>query len=194
MNNFISKNKKVLVIFLIFLSLAIASYIYINQTAVIENQNYSPSPHTKRSYGVGASQVLDDQNQLDIKQVQQESAVQEENIKIPESTSTLPEAELAGERHIIYVGEKRYEISIPGKSTVYDLMSALEQKGKIDFKGSVSAGLGFFVDEINGQKNSPSNNEFWIYYINNKAAQVGVSNYILKPNDIINWKYEKPQF
>ena len=106
MNNFISKNKKVLVIFLIFLSLAIASYIYINQTAVIENQNYSPSPHTKRSYGVGASQVLDDQNQLDIKQVQQESAVQEENIKIPESTSTLPEAELAGERHIIYVGEK----------------------------------------------------------------------------------------
>lgn len=186
MNNFINKNKKALVIFFIFLSLAIASYIYINQTAVIENQNYSPT------------QILDNKNQLDTEQAQQESIVPEENIKVftptPTPTSTPPEIELVGEQHIIYIGEKEYKILVPEKSTVYELMNLLKERGDIIFQGKTSAGLGFFVDEISGQKNSPSNNEFWIYYINNKVAQVGVSNYILKPNDIINWKYEKPQF
>ncbi|MEK7104171.1 MAG: DUF4430 domain-containing protein, partial [Patescibacteria group bacterium] len=77
---------------------------------------------------------------------------------------------------------------------VYELMNLLKARGDINFQGKTSLGLGFFVEEINGLKNNPNENVYWIYYINNKAAQVGVSNYILKPNDIINWKYEKPQF
>lgn len=99
-----------------------------------------------------------------------------------------------GQKHALYVGEKKYEISVPENSTVYDLMNALKQRGDIDFQGKNSAGLGFFVEEINGVKNSASNNTYWIYYINGKVAEVGISNYILKPNDVINWKYEKPQF
>ncbi|MCX6764707.1 MAG: DUF4430 domain-containing protein [Candidatus Nealsonbacteria bacterium] len=182
MNNFISENKKLLIIFFIFLNLAIASYIYINQSAVIKNPNYSQR------------QILDGQNQLNIRQVQQGSAVSEENLKISKSTSTSSETELSSERHIIYVGEKKYEISVPEKSTVYELMDLLKARGDFSFQGKDFSGLGFFVEEINGIKNNPSGKTYWIYYVNDKSAQVGISNYTLKPNDVINWKYEKPQF
>jgi hypothetical protein len=182
MNNFISGNKKLLIIFFIFLSLAMASYIYISQSTIIKNQNYSPS------------EILDNQNQLNTKQVQQGNVAPEENIKISESTSTLSQTQLASEPHIIYVGEKKYEISVPEKSTVYELMDLLRLKNEISFQGKTASGLGFFVDEILGIKNNPSENTYWIYYINGKAAPVGISNYVLKPNDVINWKYEKPQF
>ncbi|MDD5145376.1 MAG: DUF4430 domain-containing protein [Candidatus Pacebacteria bacterium] len=186
------RTKKLLIIFFIFSCLAAVSYIYINQSAPIENKNYSPR------------QISDNQYQLETEQAQQENVVSnivpEENIKTSEATSTMSETvagvktEATGEPHILYVGEKKYEISVPEKSTVYELMDLLSAKNEISFAGKNSLGLGFFVEEINGIKNNPGENTYWIYYINDKAAQVGISNYILKPNDAINWKYEKPQF
>ena len=48
--------------------------------------------------------------------------------------------------------------------------------------------MGSFVTGINNNKGSPG--KYWIYYVNDKKASVGVSNYILKEGDIINWKQE----
>ena len=50
------------------------------------------------------------------------------------------------------------------------------------------SGLGIFIDEINGVKGGQGG--YWIYYINNKEANVGVSNYILKDGDSVLWKQE----
>lgn len=62
------------------------------------------------------------------------------------------------------------------------------------FSGKEYTGLGFFVEEINGVKNSSSANGYWIYYVNGQTAKVGISNYLLKSDDIIKWKYEKNIF
>jgi hypothetical protein len=50
------------------------------------------------------------------------------------------------------------------------------------------SGLGNFIDEINGIKGTKG--RYWIYYINNKKASVGVSKYFVKNGDIIKWSQE----
>ena len=82
----------------------------------------------------------------------------------------------------------KYTDSITQNESVYNFMEALQNKGKISFKTTTYTGMGKFVEEINGLK---SNGEkYWIYYVNNKKANIGVSNYKLSPGDIIAWKYE----
>lgn len=90
-----------------------------------------------------------------------------------------------------YVNNEKFETFALPQSTVYDLMASLKNQGKIIFSGENYSGLGFFVKEINGVKNNPKTGEFWLYYINNKPAWVGVSGYELKPGDVISWKYIK---
>jgi hypothetical protein len=110
------------------------------------------------------------------------------------SQPTVFDNEAGAKTYFLYVGKDAYETDLNGTNTVYDLMDVLKKQGKISFEGKFSQDLGFFVEEINGIKNNPQSNEYWLYYINNKISDLGVSNYFLKTNDVINWKYEKPQF
>jgi len=64
----------------------------------------------------------------------------------------------------------------------------LRNEGKIDFKEKTYVGMGKFIEEINGVKGN--GNKYWIYYVNNKKAEVGVSNYKLKSGDVVSWKLE----
>ncbi|MBI2024204.1 DUF4430 domain-containing protein [Candidatus Giovannonibacteria bacterium] len=85
-------------------------------------------------------------------------------------------------------GEEPREISVPKSSTVYRAMEIAASSSIISFKSKTYAGLGNFIDEINGVKGS--NNKFWIYYVNGKSATVGASQYVLSPGDLVEWKFE----
>lgn len=86
--------------------------------------------------------------------------------------------------------DKTYTTNIKdNSSTVYDAMVKIKNENPdFDFKGKEYSSLGIFIDEINGVKSSTG--KYWMYYINNKKASVGVSNYIIKNGDIISWKQE----
>ena len=84
--------------------------------------------------------------------------------------------------------ELHYENTIPGQTTVYDFMNALEKEGKITFTEKNYLGMGKFILSINGVKNEDKS---WIYYVNGKKADIGVSNYKINKGDIVSWKYEK---
>ena len=88
--------------------------------------------------------------------------------------------------------DKKYETEIKEGVSVFDAMKMIEEKSiasnPFSFKYKEISGLGSFVTEINGVKGSPG--EYWIYYVNDKLASIGVSNYILKEGDIISWKNE----
>ncbi len=86
-------------------------------------------------------------------------------------------------------GQVTFRDDIPGKISVYDFMQKLQSEGKITFTEKNYIGMGEFINSINGIKNNGSQN--WIYYVNGKEAQVGVSNYKIKSGDVISWKYEK---
>ncbi len=89
--------------------------------------------------------------------------------------------------HIVFTGKS---FDIEAGSTGHDAMLALQLIYGVEFTGHDFGTLGFFIESIGGIKNDTLKGKYWIYYINGSKAQIGISNYIVQPNDIITWKYE----
>ena len=114
----------------------------------------------------------------------------------PQTTNTTPPDLPLPASPELQRGESREEKTntelsfISGKyTTVYGLMDALRAEGKLNFTEKNYVGMGKLIDSIGGVR---SNGEkTWIYYVNGKKAAIGVSNYKLKPGDVVSWKYEK---
>ncbi len=102
------------------------------------------------------------------------------------------EAEKLGSvRTVFTVCGREYEGGVSEGSTVYELIKFLQDSRDFSFRGKQFPGLGFFVEEINGLAQNSRERMYWIYYINGETASVGVSQYIIQPNDIIEWRYEQ---
>ena len=52
--------------------------------------------------------------------------------------------------------------------------------------------FGILVESIGDKKNSKD--LAWIYYVNGKSPDVGADKYELKNGDVVEWKYQKPDF
>lgn len=68
-----------------------------------------------------------------------------------------------------------------------DALSLLKKEHTVETK-SFGEGIGEFVETIDGI--TPSQNEFWSFYIDGKIGQVGASTYITKTGETIEWKLE----
>lgn len=110
------------------------------------------------------------------------------------ATSTDQSAEINLLSITFKINEQTYSLNLPAHSTAYDAMQKLIKDKKITAQMKEFSGMGYFVEEINGIKNNNQTGEYWIYYINGQSAQIGISSYLLKPNDLITWKYEKSKF
>jgi len=108
----------------------------------------------------------------------------------PEDSHGYPLAQKSEIPALLVIDNHSYSTTVPTGASVYDLMQIIRKEYPFTFSGKEYSGLGFFVEEINGVKNNTQEGRYWIYYINDKKAQAGVSNYIVQSNDIINWKYE----
>ena len=73
--------------------------------------------------------------------------------------------------------------------SVYDFMTHLKNEEKITFTDKTYTGMWKFIDSINDIQGNGAQN--WIYYVNGKKAEVGVSNYKINKGDIVSWRYEK---
>lgn len=87
------------------------------------------------------------------------------------------------------INNTKYTTEISENTNIYDFMTKLKSENKIDFKEKNYTAMGAFIEEINNIKNSGEQN--WIYYVNNQKANIGISNYQIKPGDVVSWKYEK---
>jgi len=105
---------------------------------------------------------------------------------VSENKQVLP-IENVKNKTTLEINNIKYESEISSPMSIYDFMTQLQNEGKITFKEKTYAGMGKFIEEINGIKNGEKN---WIYYVNNKKAEIGVSNYQINIGDIVSWKYE----
>lgn len=114
------------------------------------------------------------------------------------STTTQVETEARDEPEAIsntlVVEDKKYTLSYTKNTSVFKFMTALEKNGFSFASRNYGADLGYFITQIHGKKNDDIPGYYWIYYINDAKATIGVSNYILKPHDIIEWKYEEAEY
>lgn len=85
---------------------------------------------------------------------------------------------------------RTYQVSLPEGSSAYDFMVKAQETSNFQFGGKEFPGLGFFIQEINGLEQSPRAGKYWIYYINGRKAEVGISAYTVNDHDIILWRYE----
>jgi len=115
----------------------------------------------------------------------------------PQKQSTTPIAEIPSinldktsgtTNTVLEINGNKYESKISSPMSVYDFMEQLQKEGKIDFKEKTYSGMGKFIEEINGVKGN--GDKYWVYYINGKKAEIGISNYQINPGDVISWKYE----
>ena len=100
--------------------------------------------------------------------------------------------EKGGGQTTLQINGVSYKDEITKPTNVYDFMSQLRSEGKINFTEVNYTGMGKFINEINGVKNS--NSQSWIYYVDGIEAQIGISNYKINPGDVVSWKYEKSNY
>ncbi len=71
------------------------------------------------------------------------------------------------------------------------VFSALERQLKIkniEFESREYNGLGMLVTKI-GSQESGSGKKYWQYWVNGKHPDVGADKYLLKPGDVVEWKF-----
>ncbi len=106
-----------------------------------------------------------------------------------EKTEELPDKTIDTQNIVnfkLIIDNQKQEISAPKDSTLYDVFKILKSNNKLIFEGQNYSGLGFFVTKIGSLSNGEGGN--LMYYINGVEASEGVSSYIVKEGDIIEWK------
>ena len=172
------KTKSLVIIFILLLPLASAATVFLTK-------------EKSRSAVSGQTDAVEEQAELVANEPKKAVPAVPQKTVAPEKTETQEVVDAPVEKKIkavMIVSGAEYEVEIADGSSVYDLMDQLKRENKIDFSGRNYAGMGFFVEEINGAKNDAAGKN-WIYYVNGRPAPVGISNYLIKANDIIKWKY-----
>ena len=70
-------------------------------------------------------------------------------------------------------------------------MDKLQAESDFRYSGKNYSSLGFFVEEVNGVKNT---NKYWVYYLNGVSAKAGISTQKINSGDNIKWSYENSTF
>lgn len=178
------KTKKLLIIFMALLTIGLAVFLTKEKSEPVLNEQLSVIE--KQADPAVAEPV----KEADVATSAKEKIIQSEIVGRPPVVSAPAEEKI---KAVMIISSAKYEAEIKPGGSAYDLMNLLKNENKINFSGKDYAGLGFFVEEINGVKNNPTGAN-WLYYVNGRPAPVGVSYYLIKANDIIEWKYEKKSF
>ena len=185
---------------LIFISVAAATYLYIKPSQIQLDQ----LPRTTTILQTPIPALLKNNAHKDTLVIQKSKTAYTIDKAAPPASSTdsnlpttlsptstsLEESSPETIPVTLTVSDTSHQIQVLPNSTAYQVMNQLKQENKLSFSTKNFSGLGYFIEEINGIKNSPSTGFYWTLYINNQEAKVGISNYTVKPNDTLTWKFE----
>lgn len=171
------KTQKLIVIGILLIICCVLIYVY-TASPPPSNSSFTKDPIGK-AYGV-ETQVSDEM--ISPISVKKDSVVNK--IEPEKETASLKNTE----NITIILGEETINLSVPPNTLFYDALVQAKNQEQITFDGKNYPGLGFFITDI-GTLHAGSGKNL-LYYINGKEAIVGVSSYMLKDGDIIEWKLE----
>mgnify|MGYP001561913201 FL=1 len=87
---------------------------------------------------------------------------------------------------VIIAGDKTLHLAIHAGTSLYNTLLLAKKNGQLEFSYQIYPKLGSFVTDIGSLHSGKG--KYLIYYVNNKEASVGVSSYLLKDGDIVEWK------
>lgn len=77
--------------------------------------------------------------------------------------------------------------------TLFDLTKNAAQEKNLKFEFKDYGEMGYLVTRI-GEAINGRDNKYWQYWVNNEQLQVAANKYIVKPGDIILWKFAGSEF
>jgi len=80
------------------------------------------------------------------------------------------------------------QLTVKPGTSVFEAMQGLRQQGDITMEYRES-GAGVFIQSLNGTLNNRSKNMYWMMYVNGNLSNKGVSEYIIKNDDKIEWRH-----
>lgn len=200
MKQFLKQYKYTTIALIIFVIVTVVSGIntYINSDPKIEAtkqiQNLSEQQNTTTSLN---QQIATSQTNTEYRVLNNASttrtiinipSAQNAEIKQPEQKQKITNSNNTTYYKIL---ASDYTQALSSTSTVVDLMmyASADSRQPFLFRAKEYSGMGLFVEEINGLKNNNQTGEYWIYYLNGQSGKVGISQQLIKSNDIIEWKY-----
>ena len=73
--------------------------------------------------------------------------------------------------------------------TAFDVLVAAQKYPCYNFEYKNYTGYVAFITSMCNVANDEINSNYWLFYVNGQEASVGVSLYIVKPNDVLVMKY-----
>jgi len=111
--------------------------------------------------------------------------------------SLVPENNFQGEvSYIINYGEgdiKEYQLDVSKNSTVFSLLEESARRENFKIETVSYPEMGIFVKSI-GEAEGGTDNKWWQYWVNGNLSEVAADKKEIKAGDIIEWKFEVPQF
>jgi len=81
---------------------------------------------------------------------------------------------------------RRVEVEVSGQVTALMGLKALAEKEGLELE-TKDYDFGTLVQAIESMESGPD--YAWIFFVNGESSSVGASEYVLKPKDVIEWKY-----
>ncbi len=172
------------------------------QTEITENAELKSANFETQEEIPAANVEAEDISTTDIEIVQEQPL---QNDLTNASTQVIADEKLAAnetETEVVEVPEVVVTLSGPGVAvrcpvefskeiTVHQLMKQAATQCDFSYTVKDFTSLGAFVDELGGVQSDQREGKYWIYYVNGKKANVGVSTYRVQAEDLIAWKYEQ---
>lgn len=106
---------------------------------------------------------------------------------MPKAGEVLKE-EIPANTITLKLGDTNINLPIQDGASLYDILLAGQKTGQINFTGKNYSGMGFFISSVGDLKEG--NGKYLIYYVNGTEANLGISSYIPKVGDVIEWKLQ----
>lgn len=80
------------------------------------------------------------------------------------------------------------DITVTAGETMIQFLEKQATKAALAFKTKDFKGLGLTIETI-GDKTNGDDNNYWQYWVNNVSIPYAASTYIVKPGDVVEWKF-----
>jgi hypothetical protein len=170
MQKFTTKNKIIIAVALILIFISVGQSMRERAPSQADEQNKQSVPERTSAQPDAASKAIFQQENM--------RGESENALRNTKNTETIT----------VVAGQDKISLSVTPDTTFYDALVQARTEGKISFAGKNYPALGFFLTDI--ESLHAGKGKDLLYYVNGKEATVGVSKYVLKDGDILEWKLE----
>lgn len=143
--------------------------------------------------GIGYS-ALDNISQKALSQQAKTAKIETQTKTLGAQTETAQNETASYATLIIYASDgisTSYLLDVNENTTAYSLLVNAQEIGEITMEVE-EYDFGILVKSINGFENSSES--AWIYFVNGESGNVGADQYLVEFDDVVEWKFVKPEF